>query len=113
MNPIYPTYMYTSNVLQLLVQTDLASAFKDRSLYIQEKDVVWYIPESVFDNAQGSASDKQEVYLKVQKYLASPFFFEKDPGAFVETNVTELTFYDSGGFHINITLTDANDYIMI
>ena len=47
------------------------------------------------------------------KYLASPFFFEKNPGAFVETNVTELTFYDAGGGHINITLTNAKEYIII
>jgi hypothetical protein len=47
------------------------------------------------------------------KYLANPFFFEKSPGAFVETNVTELTFYDSGGNHINITLTNENQYIII
>lgn len=47
------------------------------------------------------------------KYLASPFFFEKDPGAFVETNVTVLTFYDSGGSHINITLTNDREYIII
>jgi hypothetical protein len=30
------------------------------------------------------------------KYMASPFFFENKPGAFVETNVTELSFYDNG-----------------
>jgi len=47
------------------------------------------------------------------KYLANPFFFEKNPGAFVETNVTELTFYDSGGNHINITLTNDKEYIII
>ena len=47
------------------------------------------------------------------KYLASPFFFEADPGAFVETNVTELTFYDAGGFHINITVTNPLEYIII
>ena len=47
------------------------------------------------------------------KYLASPFFFERNPGAFVETNVTALTIYDSGGYHVNVTITNANDYVMI
>jgi len=47
------------------------------------------------------------------KYLASPFFFEKDPGAFVETNVTEVSFFDTSGGHINITLTNPREYIII
>lgn len=47
------------------------------------------------------------------KYLANPFFFEKEPGAFTETNVTTLTFYDTGGEHINITLTNEKEYIII
>lgn len=81
--------------------------------YIKEKDVTWYLPESVFDNAQGRASDRHEVILKLMKYLASPFFFEKDPGAFVETNVTEVSFFDTSGGHINITLTNPREYIII
>ncbi len=96
-----------------MVQSRRASEFKDKTLYIKEKDVTWYLPASVFDNAQGRASDSHEVNLKVMKYLASPFFFEKDPGAFVETNVTALTFYDTGGNHINITLTNDREYIII
>ena len=51
--------------------------------------------------------------MKVQKYLANPFFFEGNPGAYVESNVTELTFYDGGGNHINITISNENDYIII
>jgi len=47
------------------------------------------------------------------KYLANPFFFEKEPRAFTETNVTALTFYDTGGNHINITLTNDKEYIII
>jgi len=44
--------------------------------------------------------------MRVMKYLASPFFFENNPGAFVETNVTALSFYDNGGGHINISITN-------
>jgi hypothetical protein len=57
LNPIFPTYSYTSNVFQLLVQSKQAPEFKDKTIYIKEKDVTWYIPPSVFDNAQGRASD--------------------------------------------------------
>lgn len=47
-----------------------------------------------------------EVTLKVMKYIANPFIFESNPGAFVETNVTTVTFYDTNGDHINITFTN-------
>lgn len=113
LNPIFPTYSYSSNVFQLLVQARQATEFKNKMFYIKEKDVTWYLPESVFDNAQGRASDRHEVILKLMKYLASPFFFEKDPGAFVETNVTEVSFFDTSGGHINITLTNPREYIII
>lgn len=46
------------------------------------------------------------------KYVANLFIFEKNPGAFAETNVTELTFYDGFGEHINVTFaTGSNDYV--
>lgn len=63
-------------------------------MYITEKDLYWQFPMSIFDNVQGYASDKHEVGLKALKYNANPFLFEKNPGGFVESNVTDLSFYD-------------------
>lgn len=47
------------------------------------------------------------------KYIANPFLFETNPGAFVETNVTALTFYDTSGLHLNISLDSSTNYIQI
>jgi|LauGreDrversion4_2_1035121.scaffolds.fasta_scaffold21088_6 hypothetical protein len=51
MNPIYPTYNYTSNVIQLQVQDYLAVKYKGINIFISEQDVQWNIPETVFDNS--------------------------------------------------------------
>lgn len=80
-------------------------------MFIKEKDLYWQFPVTIFDNSQGTASDKHEVALKALKYSANPLIFEDKPGGFVESNVTDLSFYDSSMKHLNITL--ANSYIMI
>lgn len=47
------------------------------------------------------------VYMKAMKWVANPYLFEQAPGAFVESNVTTLTFFDGNFSHINITLNSG------
>ncbi|CDW88139.1 neurohypophysial n-terminal domain containing protein [Stylonychia lemnae] len=110
LNPQNKKFTFTSEAFDLLAFSQYASAYKDQTMFIREKDLYWTFPDSIFERVQGSASDKHEVNFKALKYSANPLLFEEDPGGFVESNVTQLSFYDSSMNHINVVL---NDYVLI
>ena len=40
--------------------------------------------------------------MLAMKWIANPFLFEMSPGAFVESNVTTFSFYDTSAQHIDL-----------
>ena len=42
------------------------------------------------------------------KYIVNPFKFEKDPGAFLESNITSVEFFSLANNIIEIALNDKN-----
>lgn len=64
--------------------------------YIKSKDAYWNFPTTLWDNQLGVASKKHEVRQKIIKHLMNPYKFERNPGVFLESNITSVKFYSVG-----------------
>lgn len=65
----------------------------------------------MFTNSQGVASQKHEIRQKLIKYIINPFMFEREPNAFLESNITSAEFYTLSNEKISVHLMNTTTYV--
>lgn len=78
--------------------------------FIKSKDAYWRFPTTIWNNLPGVASSRHEIRQLMVKHIANPFKFERDPGVFLESNITTVEFYSLGNEKLPVTLS-GTEYI--
>lgn len=75
--------------------------------FIKSKDAYWRFPNTIWNNLPGVASTRHEMKLVLVKHTVNPFKFERNPGVFLESNITTAEFFSLGNKKLPVTLNGS------